>query len=201
MSLKPAAIPLMDSGKALARTGELLIDVTTALDLYGGGLSAAGAEMRNAGDSVAQAAASARFKTGTELVIDELRESGTCLLAGAEKLQRAVEEAQQDEDPQLAEVIASMAPLLSSCGSLLEEAGYTILRREAPGVTGQKMQQAGICLQQLADILPQLKEGDDNAILSGQRLTYAAQQMTLAGDQLQGKVQPKSGKSWLKGGM
>jgi len=38
-SLKPAAIPLMDSGKALARSGELLIDLTTKLDLYGGSLS------------------------------------------------------------------------------------------------------------------------------------------------------------------
>ena len=52
-TLKPAAIPLMDAGKALARTGELLIDVTTELDLYGGALSAAGAEVRNAGDAIA----------------------------------------------------------------------------------------------------------------------------------------------------
>lgn len=52
-TLKPAAAPLMDAGKALARTGELLIDVTTELDLYGGALSAAGAEVRNAGDAVA----------------------------------------------------------------------------------------------------------------------------------------------------
>jgi hypothetical protein len=111
MSLKPAAVPLMDSGKALARSGELLIDVTKALDLYGGGLSAAGAEIRNAGDSVAQAAASARFKTAVELVIDELRESGTCLVAAAEKLGRAVEEAKQDEQMQLAETIGTSTTL------------------------------------------------------------------------------------------
>lgn len=43
MSLKPAAMPLMDAGKAIARSGELLIDVTEQeLDIYGGGLSAAG---------------------------------------------------------------------------------------------------------------------------------------------------------------
>ena len=66
MSLKPAAIPLLDSGKALARSGELLIDATTALDLYGGGLSQAGASIRNSGDCVAQAAASCRFKTAAE---------------------------------------------------------------------------------------------------------------------------------------
>ena len=100
-SLKPAAIPLMDSGKsyiytdrvsfisylratpsypkflagkALARSGELLIDLTTALDIYGGSLSATGANIRNCGDCLAQAAASCRFKTAAELVTDELRE-------------------------------------------------------------------------------------------------------------------------------
>jgi hypothetical protein len=96
MSLKPAALPLMDSGKALARSGELLIDLTTALDLYGGALSAAGANIRNAGDSVAQAAASCRFKTGTELVCDELREAGTCLQEASTKLKEAVVEADED---------------------------------------------------------------------------------------------------------
>ena len=44
-------------GKALARSGELLIDLTTKLDLYGGSLSATGANIRNCGDCLAQAAA------------------------------------------------------------------------------------------------------------------------------------------------
>lgn len=64
----------MAKGKALARSGELLIDLTTKLDLYGGSLSATGANIRNCGDCIAQAAASCRFKTAAELVIDELRE-------------------------------------------------------------------------------------------------------------------------------
>ena len=104
-AIKPAAAPLMDSGKALARSGELLIDVTQTMDLYGGGLSSAGAELRNAGDSIAQAAASARFKTGIELVIDELRESGNCIKTASEKVKRAVQEAKQDEQPTLAETL------------------------------------------------------------------------------------------------
>ena len=65
-------------GRALARSGELLIDLTNALDLYGGGLSATGANIRNCGDCLAQAAASCRFKTAAELVIDELREGKYC---------------------------------------------------------------------------------------------------------------------------
>ena len=101
MSLKPAAIPLMDSGKALARSGEFLIDVTSGLDLYGGGLSAAGAAIRNAGDCVAQAAASCRFKTAGELVCDELREAATCLIEATDKLKLAVDEAKADNDDKL----------------------------------------------------------------------------------------------------
>ena len=92
----------MDSGKALARSGELLIDLTTALGLYGGALSASGAQIRNAGDCLAQAAASMRFKTGAELVVDELREAATCLTEAVVKLRLAVEEAEIDDNPTLA---------------------------------------------------------------------------------------------------
>jgi hypothetical protein len=138
MSLKPAATSLMDSGKALARSGEFLIDLTQDLDLYGGtycmiaefstscflnlilsrncmsliegGLSAAGAQIRNAGDSVAQAAASCRFKTGSELVTDELREAATCLIEACSKLKTAVEEARQDNLLAFADTIGSWQP-------------------------------------------------------------------------------------------
>jgi hypothetical protein len=106
-ALKPAALPLMDSGKALARSGELLIDLTTALDLYGGALSAVGANIRNAGDCVAQAAASCRFKTGTELVCDELREAATCLTEASTKFKEAVEEAVEDGQPEFGKRIGT----------------------------------------------------------------------------------------------
>lgn len=97
----------MDSGKALARSGELLIDLTTALDNYGGALSSAGAFIRNAGDSVAQAAASCRFKTGMELVCDELREAATCLQGATTKLKQAVEEADADGQQEFAKRIGA----------------------------------------------------------------------------------------------
>jgi len=67
------------------------------VDLYGGALSAVGAQIRNSGDCIAQAAASCRFKTGTELVIDELREAGTCLKEGYAKMSQATEEAKVDQ--------------------------------------------------------------------------------------------------------
>jgi hypothetical protein len=106
-SLKPAAVPLMDSGKALARSGELLIDMTSGMDLYGGALSTVGALIRNSGDNVAQAAASCRFKTGTELVIDELRQGAESLIEAKSKLQLAAEEAQADKKPELAKHIGT----------------------------------------------------------------------------------------------
>ena len=113
MSLKPMAGPLMDSGKALARSGELLIDVTSEIDLYGGALSAAGALIRNSGDNIAQAAASCRFKTGNELVYDELRQAAASLAESSEKLQLAVEEAESDKDQTLANCLGMFKMIFS----------------------------------------------------------------------------------------
>lgn len=105
----------MDSGKALARSGELWIDLTTDLELYGGALSASGALIRNAGDALAQAAALCRFKTGTELACDEIREAATCLTECVDKLKQAKQEANIDED----------APLEATIGTYVGE--YVLL--------------------------------------------------------------------------
>ena len=86
----------MDAGKAVARSGELIIELTTAENMYGGALSAAGAQVRNAGDCLAQAAASCRFKTGSELVTDELREAATCLQEAVSKMEMGAQEALVD---------------------------------------------------------------------------------------------------------
>jgi hypothetical protein len=106
-ALKPAAMPLMDSGKAFARSGEFLIDLTSQLNLYGGALSQVGALVRNAGDCMAQAAASARFKTGLELVCDELRESATCLTEATLKLKLAVKESSADQNEEFAQLVGT----------------------------------------------------------------------------------------------
>lgn len=100
-SLKPAAIPLMDSGKAFARSGEYFIEMTRKICngvYYGGSLSTIGVQIRNAGDSIAQAGASCRFKTGYEYVSNELRESATCLQEAVERIGNAILEIQQQED-------------------------------------------------------------------------------------------------------
>ena len=114
VSLKSAAGPLMDAGKALARTGELVIDWTTAIiittdnnNMYGGAFSAVGANLRNAGDNIAQAAASCRFKTGQELVQDEIREAAAAIQQGAGKCQPAVVEARADQNDALAATIGT----------------------------------------------------------------------------------------------
>ena len=118
MSLRPAAAPLMDSGKALARSGELLIEATSKMGLYGGALSAVGANVRNCGDCVAQAAASCRFKTAAELVTDELREASTCLLEGVDKMKQAAEEARTDKDEALAKRIGERCLLRNTPNSV-----------------------------------------------------------------------------------
>jgi hypothetical protein len=102
MSLKPAALPLMDSGKALAQAGEFIIEWTNQLNNYGGALSAVGAQLRNAGDNIAQAAASCRFKTGMELVSNELREAATQLAEGRMKMKQAVTEMNMENNTKIA---------------------------------------------------------------------------------------------------
>lgn len=200
-SLKPAALPLMDSGKALARSGELLIDVTSSLDLYGGGLSAAGANIRNCGDCLAQAGASCRMKTATELVIDELREGADCLREGYGKLNRAVEECQVDEDYVLMEKITNMLGPMKSSSIFLEDAGAAILTKESDDVIGQHLISCGEALLSLSTTIVVLDESNKDCTTSAQRMVYASEQMILAGKELIGgekKEKPK-GKSWIKG--
>eukprot|EP01082_Thalassiosira_pseudonana_P005600 g5191.t1 g5191 contig19:134970-135998(+) len=199
-SLKPAAVPLMDSGKARARSGELLIDVTTSLNLYGGSLSAAGASIRNSGNCLAQAAASCRFKTAAELVIDELREGADCLREGSDKLSLAVKESEVDGDTVLMGTIESMILPMGEAASWLEEAGASIMQGQKVGVVGDKLISCGESLQLLAMLVKLLDPTSAYGKLSSQRMVYASEQMILAGNELKGEKKEKAKeKSWIKG--
>jgi hypothetical protein len=201
----------MDAGKALARSGELLIEFTSlpSVDVYGGGLSAAGAQIRNAGDSIAQAAASCRFKTGVELVTDELREAATCLDEAQSKLSLATQEAEADDDTDLKSRIVNMIGPTAAASVALEAAGATILQRLPIKDVGIQLVNAAEQFDALADRIEQLSSAatasvsldDDPAIVSCQRMKYCAERMKLAGQELQGgpKETLKTGKSWLKG--
>lgn len=199
-SLKPAAIPLMNSGKALARSGELLIDLTTSLDLYGGSLSATGATIRNAGDCLAQAAASCRFKTAAELVIDELREAAVCLSEGSDKLSLAVKESEADGNPALMEKIGNMITPTKQAAVCLEQAGASILQREAVDVVANHLISCGDALELLAMKVELLDPSSSEGELSAQRMLYASHQLIIAGKELTGEKKEKpKGKSWIKG--
>jgi hypothetical protein len=200
MSLKPAAQPLMDSGKALARSGELLIDLTATIELYGGGLSSAGAQIRNSGDCVAQAGASCRFKTAAELVCDELREGATCLTEACDKLKLAVEEANSDKDDILSERIEAMVEPISICGSTLEASGEAILKNQPVKDVGEKLVECGEHLQALSTMIQDLAPSTQEAKNASQRMSYASERMIQAGNELRGTPKPKAkGKAWLKG--
>ena len=210
-SLKPAAVPLLDAGKALARSGELLIEYTSTSEnkLYGGGLSSAGASIRNAGDCVAQAAASTRFKTATELVCDELREAGTCLLEGSnDQLSKGVDDANVDENASLSSRIENLIPFMTCVGTQLEMAGEKIMKKESVENIGGCLVDGGECLYTVAMGIQKLGDDEMNdnnkavtaAKESCNRMLYAAEKMKEAGNNLKG-VQPekKSGKAWLRG--
>lgn len=220
-SLKPAAIPLMDCGKALARSGELLIEYTRTLELYGGALSGVGANIRNAGDCLAQAAASCRFKTGTELVIDEVREAATCLLDSVEKLQLAAEEADADHDPILAQLCQQFRIPMHTGAITLEAAGANLLLHQSLVTVGTALMDTAVQLDVISQVLHELATmnsekndtdadesnnkttGDPDGLLSAQRMAYAADRLQLAGTELCGdeeKPNKPVGRAFLKGG-
>lgn len=189
----------MASGKGIARSGELLIDLSSSLDLYGGGLSAAGAQIRNSGDCVAQAAASCRFKTAAELVCDELREGATCLLEATDKLKLAIEEARTDDDSLLATAIERMVDTLGMAGNDLEKAGACIMTKRPVSDVGRKLGDCGRALEDISKQLLDLAPGQVEAKESSQRMAYAAMQMIEAANELQGIEKPSpKGKGWLK---
>lgn len=190
----------MDSGKALARSGELLIDLTTSLDLYGGSLSATGANIRNCGDCIAQAAASCRFKTAAELVTDELREGADCLREGGDKLSRAVKESEVDGDLPLMTKVEDMIGPTKRAASCLEEAGASILRRERVDAVGRHLISCGEAIGSLSARVGVLDPKSKEGKLSSQRMLFASQQMIVAGKELTGEKEEKpKGKSWIKG--
>ncbi|KAL3912044.1 MAG: hypothetical protein SGILL_007042 [Bacillariaceae sp.] len=206
MSLKPAALPLMDAGKALARSGELLIDMTQTLEIYGGAFSAAGAGIRNAGDCLAQAAASCRFKTGAELVMDELREAATCLAEASDKCKLASEEAKTDEDSMLEQQLINMIGPMAAVSQDLEAAGAGILQRAPLKDIGAKLVTAAAQLEVMATFVEEIAQSTTNpepladGELSAQRMKFAAEKMKEAGDELQGKEKEKpKGRAFLKG--
>lgn len=204
MSLKPAAIPLMDSGKALARSGEFIVDMTNGLEIYGGALSASGAFIRNAGDCVAQAAASCRFKTAAELVCDELREGGTCLQEATNKLKLAVEEAETDKNEALAQRIQLLLEPIQASSIALEAAGRGIMQRIPLTDIGESLVECGKGLEKLSaevGAIAQVSDAASNdASMAGQRMTFAAQKMVEAGNELKGiKPDKPKGRAFLKG--
>ena len=213
--LKPAAIPLLDSGKALARGGELLIDATNTLGIYGGGISSSGAGIRNAGDCIAQAAASCRFKTGYELVLDELREGATCLDEAHTSINRALKNDEMEElNDGFMDLFQSSAAYLKKSSIALEAAGAGIMQRLPVTQIGERIHESGEELVQLSysissisGLLEDSTENEDvqscNTLkLCSEKILNAGEKMKIAGNNLSGvQVDKPKGKSWLKGGL
>jgi len=74
------------------------------------------------------------------------------------------------------------------------------MQREKVEAIGANIVKAGECLQQLSPLITSLDGDKQESKNAGQRMTFAAEKMVQAGNELQG-IKPKSkGKSWLKGG-
>jgi len=152
------------------------------------------------GDCIAQAAASCRFKTGMELVCDEMREGATCLFEAVDKGRRAMEEAKVDDNLALRQNIEALIPYLEASSKHLEEAGAGIMRREPIDEIGICLYECGVNLATSATKFETLAPEREEAKLCSQKMMVASDQMREAGNILRNirKEKPK-GKSWLKG--
>lgn len=89
--------------------------------------------------------------------------------------------------------------VLTDCGHALESAGAGIMRHESVDAIGLYLVDASRQLFQFSHLALELAPDREEAQVASQRLTFAAERMELAGNELQGiQQQPKPGKSWLK---
>lgn len=152
-----------------------------------------------------------RFKTASELVIDELREAATVILEGSDsKLVKGVDDAMVDDNVILSKKIGNLIPNMDLVGTQLESAGERIMKRDSMENIGECLVIGGEGLYALALGIQMLGDDDNDnkenkesmevAKLSGARMLYAAEKMKEAGNNIKG-IQPekKKGKSWLKG--
>ena len=133
-----------------------------------------------------------------------------CLREGGAKLTSAVREGESDggdADALLfAARIGDMITPINLAAASLEEAGASAMRRESVAVVGRHLSSCGEALGSLAETVRLLDPsgGGGDAGLSAGRMTYASEQMILAGRELtkvedeKGGGRPK-GKSWIKG--
>jgi hypothetical protein len=91
--------------------------------------------------------------------------------------------------------------IIKNCSVSLEAAGAGIMQRRPVDQIGQHLVSSAGQLELLVKLIQQIQIGNDNAKLSGERMKYAAEQMFVAGNNLQGieKLKQK-GQSFLKGG-
>lgn len=131
---------------------------------------------------------------------DELREAGTQLTEGGEKLVQAVKESETDEEHALSKRIAALIAPATRAGTCLEEAGASLQQAEGVAAVGQRLVTGGEALAGLAGGVGALDPENSEGTLAAQRMLYASQQMIVAGRELSGeKKETPKGKSWLKG--
>jgi hypothetical protein len=73
------------------------------------------------------------------------------------------------------------------------------MQKQSTAIVGAKLVEGGESLNILSPLLANLDLQKGNASMCGQRMSVAAAQMVLAGQELQGVTPEKTkGKSWLK---
>ena len=96
--------------------------------------------------------------------------------------------------------LATTAIHVNTCATNMEQAGAAIMQRKPIAEVGFSLVKCGQGMKQLAASIEALAPSRKEAQESSQRMSFAADRMVLAGEELQGTPQkPQKGKSWLKG--
>jgi len=164
-TLKMYSEPLLTAGKKIALAGEKILALTKEreADYWGGGLSLCGANIRNAGDSIAQAGASCKNKWGKELVVDEMRESAVCLKEAAEMI-RKHQLVGGEEDVLKTMNGSTIATVLGEFGEVTEEVAFAFLTGRGGGLV-EEFEKGSDCLSRLGDLFAEVKGLEEAAAL------------------------------------
>ncbi|GMH91052.1 hypothetical protein TrVE_jg5023 [Triparma verrucosa] len=209
LSLRPLSLPVMTGGASLAKAGERIVSITERppLECYGGALSAFGASLRNAGDSLAQSGATCKNKFGMEIAGDEAREAAVCLEEAAVKI-RAWIESENDTNIMVSTSICDGLSEASNCAEMMGRIMYSQVTSKG-GKEIEAKDTAGIVKyllllsESVQTVVAALEESELSKVTDGKEmvsfLREASEKFGEAGAVMRDGEVKTGGGNWLKG--
>lgn len=204
LQLRAISKPLQTAGQHLSSSGISLVELTRKLDLYGSNLSQAGADMRNAGDSISQAGVSALNKFASESIYGDFIFTSESLRSAASRLEQEAKRDQGGKEEALRIPSAAVVALRASSDAF-EGVGRLVVEslqaKTTPPLLAVRFDEAGGAMGEVGEALAGIEVAAAAAAEWGtvaQGFSLSGGKLKDAADILSGKEPaPKSG-SWLK---